>query len=104
MKSRPGQGLTEISKKIRLMQNDHASRRTQRSPHTRREQHRPNLYPSTHADSRTLCYRVKSRAMAKISNISLDSISRDECTPFGRAALLATTVSSTLASITPAAK
>src|ERR1700734_274296 len=39
MKSRPGQGLTEISKKIRLKQNDHASRRTQRSPHTRREQH-----------------------------------------------------------------
>jgi hypothetical protein len=28
MKSRPGQGLTEISKKIRLKQNDHASRRT----------------------------------------------------------------------------
>ena len=42
--------------------------------------------------------------MAKISNISLDSISRDECTAFSRAALLATTVSSTLASITPAAK
>src|SRR5580704_3310133 len=41
MKSRPGQGLTEISKKIRLKQNDHASRRTQRSPHTRREQHQP---------------------------------------------------------------
>jgi hypothetical protein len=29
MKSRPGQGLTVISKKIRLKQNDHASRRTQ---------------------------------------------------------------------------
>jgi hypothetical protein len=28
MKSRPGQGLTVISKKIRLMQNDHARRRT----------------------------------------------------------------------------
>src|ERR1700722_14883943 len=39
MKSRPGQGLTEISKKIRHKQNDHASRRTQRSPHTPREQH-----------------------------------------------------------------
>src|ERR1700722_13476373 len=42
MKSRPGQGLTVISKKILPMQNDHASRRTQRSPHTRREQHRLN--------------------------------------------------------------
>src|SRR5271168_124908 len=41
MKSRPGQGLTVISKKIRHKQNDHASRRTQRSPHTRREQHPP---------------------------------------------------------------
>jgi hypothetical protein len=39
MKSRPGQGLTVISKKIRLKQNDHASRRTQYYPHTRREQH-----------------------------------------------------------------
>src|ERR1700734_1389196 len=44
MKSRPGQGLTVIGKKIRLKQNDHASRRTQRSPHTRREQH-PVLTP-----------------------------------------------------------
>jgi hypothetical protein len=43
MKSRPGQGLTVISKKIRLKQNDHASRRTQRSPHTRREQHPSTL-------------------------------------------------------------
>src|ERR1700683_3400645 len=48
MKSRPGQGLTVISKKIRLKQNDHASRRTQRSPHTRREQH-----PSTLAANST---------------------------------------------------
>src|SRR5580700_4127507 len=47
MKSRPGQGPTEISKKIRHKQNDHASRRTQRSPHTRREQHRPR--PSPHS-------------------------------------------------------
>ncbi len=39
MKSRPGQGLTVISKKIRHKQNDHASRRTQRYPHTRRAQH-----------------------------------------------------------------
>ena len=39
MKSRPGQGLTEISKKIRHKQNDRASRRTQCYPHTRREQH-----------------------------------------------------------------
>src|ERR1700727_1114055 len=45
MKSRPGQGLTVISKKIRLKQNDHASRRTQRSPHTRREQHRTKATP-----------------------------------------------------------
>jgi hypothetical protein len=29
MKSRPGQGLIVISKKIRLKQNDHARRRTQ---------------------------------------------------------------------------
>src|ERR1700722_20513767 len=46
MKSRPGQGLTVISKKIRLKQNDHASRRTQRYPHTRREQHRPSPSPT----------------------------------------------------------
>src|ERR1700678_1551652 len=46
MKSRPGQGLTEISKKIRHKQNDHASRRTQRYPHTRREQHRPSPNPT----------------------------------------------------------
>ena len=39
MKSRPGQGLTVKAKKIQLKQNDHASRRTQRSPHTRRAQH-----------------------------------------------------------------
>jgi hypothetical protein len=39
MKSRPGQGLTVIGKRIRLKQNDHASRRTQCSPHTRRAQH-----------------------------------------------------------------
>jgi cyclopropane-fatty-acyl-phospholipid synthase len=39
MKSRPGQGLIEISKKIRHMQNDHASRRTPPWPDTRREQH-----------------------------------------------------------------
>jgi glucosamine kinase len=37
MKSRPGQGLTVISKKIRPMQNDHARRRTPPLPHTRRE-------------------------------------------------------------------
>jgi hypothetical protein len=43
MKFRPEQGLTVIGKKIRLKQNDHASRRTQRSPHTRREQH-PRYY------------------------------------------------------------
>src|SRR5580692_7161579 len=46
MKSRPGQGLTVISKKIRLKQNDHASRRTQRSPHTRRDQNRPSPSPT----------------------------------------------------------
>src|ERR1700677_4135294 len=51
MKSRPGQGLTEISKKIRLKQNDHASRRTQRSPHTRREQHRPSPSPTLAAST-----------------------------------------------------
>jgi hypothetical protein len=51
MKSRPGQGLTVISKKIRLKQNDHASRRTQRSPHTRREQHRPRPSPTLTASS-----------------------------------------------------
>src|ERR1700722_10165537 len=51
MKSRPGQGLTEISKKIRLKQNDHASRRTQRSPHTLREQHRPSPSPTLSASS-----------------------------------------------------
>src|ERR1700735_1663017 len=45
MKSRPGQGLTEISKKIRLKQNDHASRRTQRSPHTRRRPKPPEPPP-----------------------------------------------------------
>jgi hypothetical protein len=43
MKSRPGQGLTVKAKKIRLKQNDHASRRTQRSPHTRRKPKPP--YP-----------------------------------------------------------
>src|ERR1700733_3916248 len=47
MKSRPGQGLTVISKKIRPKQNDHASRRTQRSPHTRREQHPPTPTPTS---------------------------------------------------------
>jgi hypothetical protein len=51
MKSRPGQGLTVISKKIRHKQNDHASRRTQRSPHTRREQHRPSPNPTLAAST-----------------------------------------------------
>ena len=40
MKSRPGQGLTEISKKIRLMQTDHARRRTPPCPHTHPRQNR----------------------------------------------------------------
>src|SRR5580658_4801512 len=51
MKSRPGQGLTGISKKIRLKQNDHTSRRTQRSPHTRRAQHPLNASPTLAARS-----------------------------------------------------
>src|SRR5580704_6243686 len=51
MKSRPGQGLIVISKKIRLKQNDHASRRTQRSPHTRRQQHRPKPPPTLAAST-----------------------------------------------------
>src|SRR5580698_399639 len=51
MKSRPGQGLTVKAKKIRLQQNDHVSRRTQRSPHTRREQHRPSPNPTLAASS-----------------------------------------------------
>src|ERR1700735_5533131 len=46
MKSRPGQGLTVISKKIRLKQNDQARRRTQCSPHTRRDQHSKNPPPA----------------------------------------------------------
>ncbi len=40
MKSRPGQGLTVISKKIRPMQTDHASRRTPPCPHTHPRQNR----------------------------------------------------------------
>src|ERR1700722_2823867 len=52
MKSRPGQGLTVISKKILLKPTAAASRRTQRSPHTPREQ--PPLHPTpTLAASRT---------------------------------------------------
>src|ERR1700732_2927758 len=51
MKSSPGQGPTVISKKIRPKQNDHARRRTQRSPHTRREQHRPSPDPTLAASS-----------------------------------------------------
>ena len=51
MKSRPGQGLIVKAMKIRLKQNDHASSRTQRSPHTRREQHRPSPSPTLAASS-----------------------------------------------------
>src|ERR1700679_2776950 len=53
MKSRPGQGLTVISKKIRPKQNDHASRRTQRSPHTRREQHPVHPSPTASTPPKT---------------------------------------------------
>jgi hypothetical protein len=54
MKSRPGQGLTEISKKIRLRQNDHASRRTQRSRHTRRRPKPPKPLPQENAENAIL--------------------------------------------------
>ena len=50
-KFRPEQGLIEISKKIRHKQNDHASRRTQCYPHTRRAQHPLNALPTLAASS-----------------------------------------------------
>src|ERR1700722_11480986 len=76
MKSRPGQGLTVISKKIRLKQNDHASRRTQRSPHTRRAQHPlsrrpypdlPPRYPGpVSANGKLWCFQTLPRVQVKM--------------------------------------
>src|ERR1700684_4361214 len=61
MKFRPEQGLTVISKKILLKQNDHASRRTQRSPHTRRNQHRPKPPPTSREQHSTPPTKAASR-------------------------------------------